>query len=86
MSKKLKELSKLEPATQEGKLMEYARELGIASLPISNINGKRISDLTNMIINAERAEREHKLWIIALISAIASALSALAAWVAVTNL
>jgi len=51
-----------------------------------NANGKHLEDeVVARIRNAERSNRKEKLWIIALISAIASVISALAAWIAVAN-
>ncbi len=42
-------------------------------------------ELQRRVIEAKRSRREGWLWVVALISAIASMLSALAAWVAVTS-
>ena len=75
----------------EGEALEQrARELGvdIQAAPITqSISGrhKRADDheLQKRVIEAERSIRESKLWIIALISAIASAASALIALLAV---
>lgn len=39
-------------------------------------------EIQRRVIEAERHLREHRLWLIALLSAIASVLSAIAAWVA----
>ncbi len=40
-------------------------------------------ELQRRLIEAERSNREHKLWVVALVSALASVVSALAAWFAV---
>lgn len=40
-------------------------------------------ELRHQIIEEERRNREHKLWLVALFSAIASVVSALAAWTAI---
>lgn len=46
---------------------------------------QRASDfeLQRRLIEAERSAREHKLWVVALVSAVASVVSAFAAWFAV---
>jgi len=41
------------------------------------------SELQRRLIEAERSARESKLWLVALLSAVASVISAIAAWVAV---
>lgn len=48
-------------------------------------NRPRASDfeLQRRLMEAERSARENKLWIVALLSAVASVVSAVAAWVAV---
>ncbi|MGD9552235.1 MAG: hypothetical protein AB7V60_03900 [Candidatus Caldatribacteriota bacterium] len=46
--------------------------------------GKKVEDIIiSRIIELERSHREEKLWIVALLSAIASIISAIAAWYAV---
>ena len=40
-------------------------------------------ELQRRLIEAERSNREHKFWVVALVSAVASVVSALAAWFAV---
>ena len=65
-------------------LRKRASELGVSSLELADSKGN-ISEpeLQRRVIQAERSLREHRLWIIALSSAIASIVSAIAAWVAV---
>lgn len=65
-------------------LRKRASELGVSSLELSDTKGN-ISEpeLQRRVIEAERSLREHRLWIIALSSAIASIISAIAAWYAV---
>lgn len=41
------------------------------------------SELQRRLLEAERSARESKLWVVALVSAMASVISAVAAWVAV---
>lgn len=40
-------------------------------------------ELQHRLMEAERSARENKLWVVALVSAVASMVSAVAAWVAV---
>lgn len=72
-------------------LMNRARELGVFvdSDDLVTIPGQGTVptpapeyEIQRRVIEAERHLREHRLWIIALLSAIASVLSAVAAWVA----
>ncbi len=72
------------------KLQKRAEELGIecSGTEIRHINsGEHWSvyeaDLQNKVMEVERHIREHRLWIIALISAIASVLSAITALIAI---
>ena len=68
---------------REIRLKEYAKELGVSFQGVSDTERFLEAEMVNRIIDAERSQREHRLWIIALISAIASVLSALAAWAAI---
>lgn len=74
------------------KLTARAKELGIditGDARTQSISGAapRASDheLQRRVIEAERAQRESKLWMLALVSGIASVVSAVAAWVAVAK-
>ena len=75
----------------QGEALEArARELGVdiegePRTQSSSGRSPRASDyeLQRRVLEAERAERESKLWILAVISAVASALSAAAALIAV---
>lgn len=60
-------------------LIKKLEELGVSRQNSSDDN----SVLQQRLIEAERHIRENRLWILALISAIASVISAIAAWVAV---
>lgn len=85
MCNKLKNIMKIED--REIKLREYLIDLGGSLTNTYTANGKHLEDeVVARIRNAERSNREEKLWIIALVSAIASVISALAAWIAVANL
>ncbi len=66
-------------------LRKRAEELGVSqhglcTEKLGNINEALLQE---RVITAERSQREHRLWVIALISAVASAFSAIAAWIAV---
>jgi len=72
------------------KLEKRARELGIdiqGDAITQSVSGRHKkaydSELQRRVLEAERAIREHRLWIIALVSAIASVLSAATALVAI---
>ena len=71
--------------TDEKEVLEHAQELGVSTHGTLNTHTglANIPELQSRIINAKRAIREGRLWWVALISAIASMVSALAAWVAV---
>lgn len=66
------------------KLKKRAIELGVSLAELGTESGL-VSEpiLQRRVMEAERFNRESKLWIIALASAIASIFSAIAAWVAV---
>jgi len=75
---------------QGQELEQRARELGVdiqgsPRTGSSSGNHPRAEDheLQQRVIQAERANRESRLWLLALISAVASAISALAAWAAI---
>jgi len=67
-------------------LEKQAQELGVSA-----IGGRDMSaagtvlepELQRRVMEAERARREERLWLVALFSAIASAISAAGAWCAV---
>ncbi len=73
---------KLKKGEREIKLKEYLISLGGTTTRTLNAEtGRTVEDIiVSRIINLERSHREEKLWIIALLSAIASIFSALAAW------
>lgn len=64
-------------------LEQRAGELGVSFHSLATQAGNDHSILQQRVIEAERAIRESRLWIVALVSAIASLVSALAAWTAV---
>ncbi|MDR3751514.1 MAG: hypothetical protein P4K94_08520 [Terracidiphilus sp.] len=75
---------------QGQELEQRAQKLGIdiqGGLITASSSGRiqRASDdeLQQRVIEAERANRESRLWLLALISALASVISALAAWAAI---
>jgi hypothetical protein len=71
--------------TDETEVLKLAQDLGVSTHgTLKTESGwSNIPELQSRIINAQRAIREGRLWWVALISAIASMFSALAAWVAV---
>jgi hypothetical protein len=63
----------------------YARQLGVSISELGSSSGiESEPELDRRILEKERSIREQRLWWIALISALASVLSALAAWYAVS--
>jgi hypothetical protein len=67
-------------------LEKRARELGVSmigGLDMSAAGTVLEPALQHRVMEAERARREERLWLVALFSAIASAISAAAAWWAV---
>jgi len=68
--------------TDEIELRKLAQRFGVSLHgTVDPITGKtNIPELQSRIINAQRSIREGRLWWIALISAIGSMVSALAAW------
>ncbi len=71
--------------TEEIEVLKLAQELGVSTHGTLKTETGRynIPELQSWIINAQRAIREGRLWWVALISAIASMFSAMAAWIAV---
>jgi hypothetical protein len=75
---------------QGQELEQRARELGVdieGSSRTGSLSGIRPRaedhELQQRVIEAERANRECRLWLLALTSAVASIVSALAAWAAI---
>ena len=84
MSRKLKKIMSIKNITErDKKLSEYLTSLGGTIYRISPRIESITEDVVDKIIELERANRDEKLWMIALLSAIASMFSALAAWYAV---
>ena len=85
MSRKLKNIMALRKEDRGVELKKYLISLGGTTTRTLNAEtGRTVEDIiVSRIISLERAHREEKLWIIALLSAIAIILSALAAWFAV---
>ncbi|MFQ5646794.1 MAG: hypothetical protein ACE5GM_07685 [bacterium] len=75
----LKERITMRKLLEGDQLIKHAQELGVDD------NCHNHYELQRRVIEAERSIREHKLWIIALISGIASAISAATAIVAVLS-
>ena len=85
MSRKLKNIMKLQKEEKEIELKKYLISLGgTTTRTLNSKTGRIVEDIVvSRIINLERSHREEKLWVIALLSAMAAILSALAAWFAV---
>ena len=85
MSIKLKRIMNLRKEDRGVELKKYLISLGGTTTRTLNAEtGRPVEDIiVSRIIDLERSHREEKLWIIALLAAIASILSALAAWFAV---
>ena len=85
---KLKKLMSInDPNKREIEIRKYAKSLGCSlDSSYSSDGSKHLEEvMVSRIIEAERHQREYSLWIIAFISAVASVLSALAAWAAVLH-
>ncbi len=66
---------------QGEELVKRATELGVSLGNLSNSE----PELQRRVIEAERHRRDASLWTLALVSAVASMLSAAAAWLAVAH-
>jgi len=87
VQRKIKKLMIKDKAAREIALRELAQELGCSLASTYGGNGsKHLEDeIIRRIQEAARSIRESRLWWIALISAAASVISALAAWSAVLS-
>ena len=86
LQKKLRKIMKLNLRQREIALREYAHELGCSLSSSYTSNGKHLEEeIVRRIQEAMRSILATRLWWIAVISATASVLSALAAWFAVWN-
>lgn len=69
---------------RRGKLLSYADSIGAPTKGVWSKQGLVDEpELVRRIVEAERSLRDGRLWLVALISALASLVSAVAAWVAV---
>ena len=70
--------------TDETELRALAAKLGVSTHGIVDPQTGRTdtTELQSRVINAKRSIREGRLWWIALVSALASAMSAVASWIA----
>ncbi|WP_152909278.1 hypothetical protein [Mariprofundus ferrooxydans] len=72
---------------QGNELTKRAEELGVSLIELYDVHGVRSEpELQRRVIEAERAERESRLWLIAVISSVASVFSAIAACIAVATM
>jgi hypothetical protein len=81
MSRKLKSIMKEKPDKRETALRRYAQELGCSLSSTYTSEGKHLEE--EVVRRIQESIRETRMWWIALISAVASVFSALAAWFAV---
>ena len=65
-------------------LNKLAADLGVTFYESAGVHGENEAIMQARVLAAMRERRDGKLWIVALVSAIASVLSALAAWCAIT--
>jgi hypothetical protein len=68
---------------QGKELDQLARDLGVSFHASAGASGSNEAIIQERVLAALREKRDSKLWIVALVSAIASAVSALAAWCAI---
>ena len=74
----------MKPGMSETEKLEYAKKIGVSTQGVHDTEQRFFENELNFrILNHERSIRESRLWVVAVVSAIASALSALAAWAAV---
>lgn len=84
MNRRLQKIMKLNPRERETTLREYAQELGCSLSSSYTTEGKHLEEeVVVRIHEAMRSIRESRTWWIAVIAALASVFSALAAWFAV---
>ncbi len=84
VEKKLKRIMALDWETKDIELKKLAKELGCSLQSSHTSKGYLLEEeMIRRIREAARSIRESRLWWIAIISAVASVLSALAAWSAV---
>ena len=83
LQRKLKKI--LKESNHERALKEFARKLGCSTLGLADqhLEIRDEQKLISRIHEAARSRRESWLWLIAVIAAVASVISALAAWFAV---
>ena len=64
--------------------LAYAKSLGVSLRKVYDTDGHLLEEVLNeRILQHEQALRGQRLWVIALISAIAAVVSAIAAWMAI---
>lgn len=85
VQRKIKNIMGMEKPKREVALREFAQELGCSLSSTYSGDGSkhREDEVLRRIQEAARSMREARLWWIAVISAIASVISSLAAWTAV---
>jgi hypothetical protein len=64
-------------------LKKLANDLGVSFHASAGASGTNEAIIQERVLSATRERRDSKTWILALVSAVASALSALGAWCAI---
>jgi hypothetical protein len=87
VEKRLQAILGLPREERSDPLRRLADGLGCSLGPLRDADDRRLqeAELVRRIREAARARREEGLWLVALASAVASALSAAAAWAAVVS-
>ena len=87
VQRRLKNIMAMERDDRSSALRKLMGELGCSRTEILNPNSGRDvePEMVRRIQDAARSIREYRMWWIALLSAIASVISALAAWTAVSR-
>ena len=74
----------MRPGMSETEKLAYAKQRGVSIRKVYDSDGHLLEEeLNSRILEHECARRAQHLWVIALVSACASVVSALAAWAAV---
>ena len=76
----------MRPGMSAKEKLRYAKRLGVSLRKVYDTEGNLLEEELNpRILEHERARREQRLWVVALLSAVASVASALGAWTAVVH-
>lgn len=73
------------PPTDAQELVRQCDELGVSWLGQGDDRGHNVPELQRRLLEARRAVREHRLWLVAVFSMVIAVIAAAAAWVAVVR-